>query len=258
MKIIPIPVLTDNYAYLLVDEATREAAVVDPSEAKPVADAVKREGVKFTTIINTHHHWDHVGGNKELVQAFPDLKVYGHKRDRDRTPCITNLVDEGDSVKIGTLEGRFLFIPCHTSGHVAVYFPKEQAVFTGDTLFIAGCGRLFEGTAADMHNNMVKLMALPEDTQIYCGHEYTVKNLQFALTLEPQNTKVQAKLNWAQAMREKKLPTVPSTVAEEKDINPFVRVNNAELQAHIKQQFPTLTLDPVTVLEKTRFLKDHF
>jgi hydroxyacylglutathione hydrolase len=105
---------------------------------------------------------------------------------------------------------------------------------------------------------MVKLMALPEDTQIYCGHEYTVKNLQFALTLEPQNTKVQAKLNWAQAMREKKLPTVPSTVAEEKDINPFVRVNNAELQAHIKQQFPTLTLDPVTVLEKTRFLKDHF
>lgn len=258
MKIVPIPVLMDNYAYLIVDEATNEAAVVDPSEAKPVAAAVRREGVNFTTIINTHHHWDHVGGNKELVQEFPNLRVYGHKRDRDRTPCITNLVDEGDTVKIGTLEGHFLFIPCHTSGHVAVYFPSEKAVFTGDTLFIAGCGRLFEGTAADMHNNMVKLMALPDDTRVYCGHEYTEKNLQFALTLEPNNARAKAKLQWARETREKKLPTVPSTVAEEKEINPFVRVNSSELQENIKKHFPTLTPDPVAVLEKTRFLKDNF
>jgi len=258
MKILPIPVLMDNYAYLVVDEATNEAGVVDPSEAKPVAAAVKREGVKLTTIINTHHHWDHVGGNEELVKEFPGLKVYGHKRDKDRTPCITNLVDEGDNLKIGGLEGRFLFIPCHTSGHVALHFPKEKAVFTGDTLFIAGCGRLFEGTATDMHNNMVKLMSLPNDTRVYCGHEYTEKNLKFALTLEPNNTQVQAKLQWAQEMRAKKLPTVPSTVAEEKEINPFVRVTNSELQANIKKQFPTLTLDPVSVLEKTRFLKDNF
>jgi len=258
MKIFPIPVLTDNYAYLVVDEATNEAGVVDPSEAKPVAAAVKREGVKLTTIINTHHHWDHVGGNEELVKEFPGLKVYGHKRDKDRTPCITNLVDEGDSLKIGGLAGRFLFIPCHTSGHVALHFPQEKSVFTGDTLFIAGCGRLFEGTATDMHNNMVKLMSLPNDTRVYCGHEYTEKNLKFALTLEPNNAQVQAKLQWAQEMRAKKLPTVPSTVAEEKEINPFVRVTNSELQANIKKQFPTLTLDPVSVLEKTRFLKDNF
>ena len=258
MKVIPIPVLMDNYAYLVIDEATNEAGVVDPSEAKPVAAVVKREGVKFTTIINTHHHWDHVGGNEELVREFPGLKVYGHKRDRDRTPCIANLVDEGDRVRIGGLEGRVLFIPCHTSGHIALYFPAEKAVFTGDTLFIAGCGRLFEGTAADMHNNMVKLMALPDDTRIYCGHEYTEKNLRFALTLEPNNAKVQAKLRWAQEMRAKKLPTVPSTVAEEKEINPFVRVHSAELQASVKQQFPTLIPDPVAVLEKTRFLKDNF
>ena len=258
MKILPIPVLMDNYAYLVVDEATNAAGVVDPSEAKPVAAAIKREGVKLTTIINTHHHWDHVGGNEELVKEFPGLKVYGHKRDKDRTPCITNLVDEGDNLKIGGLEGRFLFIPCHTSGHVALHFPKEKAVFTGDTLFIAGCGRLFEGTATDMHNNMVKLMSLPNDTRVYCGHEYTEKNLKFALTLEPNNTQVQAKLQWAQEMRAKKLPTVPSTVAEEKEINPFVRVTNSELQANIKKQFPTLTLDPVSVLEKARFLKDNF
>jgi hydroxyacylglutathione hydrolase len=131
-------------------------------------------------------------------------------------------------------------------------------VFTGDTLFIAGCGRLFEGTATDMHNNMVKLMSLPNDTRIYCGHEYTEKNLKFALTLEPNNTHVQKKLQWTQEMRAKKLPTVPSTVAEEKEINPFVRVTSSELQGNIKKQFPTLTLDPVSVLEKTRFLKDNF
>ncbi|MGE0825848.1 MAG: hydroxyacylglutathione hydrolase [Candidatus Binatia bacterium] len=258
MKIIPIPVLADNYAYLLIDEATNEAGVVDPSEAGPVAEAVRREGVKFTTIINTHHHWDHVGGNEELLKEFPGLKVYGHKRDHDRTPGITNLVDEGDTLQIGQLTGRFLFIPCHTSGHVALYFPTEKAVFTGDTLFVAGCGRLFEGTAADMHNNMVKLMSLPDDTRVYCGHEYTVKNLQFALSLEPSNTKVQAKLRWAQEMRAKSAPTIPSTVAEEKEINPFVRVDNAELQANVKKQFPEVALNPVTVLEKTRNLKDKF
>jgi len=258
MKILPIPVLADNYAYLLIDETTNEAGVVDPSEAKPVATAVKREGVNLTTIINTHHHWDHVGGNEELVKEFPSLKVYGHKRDKDRTPCITNLVDEGDGLKIGGLEGHFLFIPCHTSGHVALYFPREKAVFTGDTLFIAGCGRLFEGTAADMHNNMVKLTSLPNDTFIYSDHEYTEKNLKFALTLEPNNPQVQAKLRWAQEVRAKKLPTVPSTVAEEKEINPFVRVASSELQTNIKKQFPALPLDPVSVLEKTRFLKDQF
>jgi|SRR5581483_3489163 len=258
MKIIPIPVLADNYAYLLIDEATKEAGVVDPSEAGPVAEAVKREGVKFTTIINTHHHWDHVGGNEELVKEFPGLKVYGHKRDKDRTPAITNLVDEGDTLQIGKLTARFLFIPCHTNGHVALYFPQEKAVFTGDTLFVAGCGRLFEGTASDMHNNMVKLMSLPDDTRVFCGHEYTVKNLQFALTLEPHNAQVQAKLQWAQGQRAKKIPTVPSTVAEEKEINPFVRVNNAELQSNVKKRFPEITLDAVSVLAKTRQLKDNF
>lgn len=258
MKIIPIPVLADNYAYLLIDEATKEAGVVDPSEAGPVAAAVKREGVKFTSIINTHHHWDHVGGNEELVKEFPGLKVYGHNRDKDRTPAITNLIDEGDTMQIGQLTARFLFIPCHTNGHIALHFPQEKAVFTGDTLFVAGCGRLFEGTAADMHNNMVKLMSLPDDTRVYCGHEYTVKNLQFALTLEPHNAKVQAKLQWAQEQRAKQVPTIPSTVAEEKEINPFVRVNNSELQGNVKKQFPEITLDPVLVLEKTRNLKDKF
>ena len=258
MNIITIPVLSDNYAYLIIDETTNEAGVVDPSEAGPVAEAIKREGVHFTTIINTHHHWDHVGGNKELVRAYPDLKVYGHKRDETRTPCITHMVDEGDTVAIGSLEGRFLFIPCHTSGHVAVYFPAEKLAFTGDTLFVAGCGRLFEGTAADMHNNMVKLSSLPEETRLYPGHEYTVKNLEFALSLEPNNAAVQAKLRWARDARAEDQPTIPSTVAEEKTINPFIRVDSQELRASIAGQFPGLQLDDVTVLERTRYLKDNF
>lgn len=258
MKIITIPVLSDNYAYLVIDEATNEAGVVDPSEAGPVAEAVKREGVNFTTIINTHHHWDHVGGNKELVQEYPNLRVYGHKRDETRTPCISHMVDEGDTVSIGNLEGRFLFIPCHTSGHVAVHFAAEKVAFTGDTLFVAGCGRLFEGTAADMHNNMLKLSALPEDTRIYPGHEYTIKNLEFALTLEPNNAAVAAKLHWAQEARANNQPTIPSTVAEEKTINPFIRVDSQELRATITKQFPSLRLDDVTVLERTRYLKDNF
>lgn len=258
MKILPIPVLSDNYAYVLIDETTNEAGVVDPSEAGPVAAAIKREGVNFTTIINTHHHWDHVGGNKELVREFPQLKVYGHKRDETRTPCITHMVDEGDTVRIGNLEARFFFIPCHTSGHIAAYFEAEKSVFTGDTLFMAGCGRLFEGTASDMHNNMVKLMQLPDDTRIYFGHEYTVTNLNFALSLEPGNVKLQEKLRWAEDLRAKNQPTVPGTVGEEKEINPFVRVDSSELQEHVQQSFPGLSLDPVSVLEKTRFLKDNF
>ena len=214
--------------------------------------------MNFTTIINTHHHWDHVGGNKELVQEFPQLKVYGHKRDETRTPCITNMVDEGDMVRIGNLEARFLFIPCHTSGHIAAYFEAEKSVFTGDTLFIAGCGRLFEGTASDMHNNMVTLMQLPDDTKIYCGHEYTVTNLNFALSLEPGNVKLQEKLRWAEELRAKNQPTIPGTVGEEKEINPFVRVDSSELQERVQQSFPGLALDPVSVLEKTRYLKDNF
>ncbi len=258
MKIIPIPVLSDNYAYVLIDEATNEAGVVDPSEAGPVAAAIKRAGVHFTTIINTHHHWDHVGGNKDLVKEFPQLKVYGHKRDETRIPCITHMVDEGDTVRIGNLEARFLFVPCHTSGHIAAYFEAEKSVFTGDTLFIAGCGRLFEGTASDMHNNMVKLTQLPDDTKIYCGHEYTVTNLNFALSLEPGNVKLQEKLRWAEELRAKNQPTIPGTVGEEKEINPFVRVDSSELQEHVQQSFPGLPLDPVSVLEKTRFLKDNF
>ena len=258
MRVVPVPVLADNYAYVVVDESTNEAAVVDPSEATPLARVIRREGVNVSSILCTHHHLDHVGGNEGLVREFGSLRVYGHRRDKDRTPCITDLVDEGDKITVGALSATVLFIPCHTSGHVAYHFEKEKTVFTGDTLFVAGCGRLFEGTAADMHRNMVKLTALPAETRIYCGHEYTEGNLRFALTLEPENAKVRAKLDWTRKMRAKNLPTIPSTVAEEKETNPFVRVDSRELQQTLKKRFPDLALDPVSVLERARALKDSF
>ena len=258
MKVISIPVLSDNYAYLIIDEDTGDACVVDPSEAGPVSAAVRRENIHFTAIINTHHHWDHVGGNEELVKEYPDLKVYGHKKDETRTPRITHLVEDGDTTQIGKLNVRFLYIPCHTSGHVAAHFETEKCIFTGDTLFIAGCGRLFEGTAADMHDNMTKLMKLPDDTKIYCGHEYTVKNLEFALALEPNNEKIKKKLEWARGVVSRNLPTIPGQIGEEIDINPFVRVHSNELQSHEKNKFPGVGLDAVSILEKTRHLKDNF
>jgi hydroxyacylglutathione hydrolase len=192
-----------------------------------------------------------------LAELGP-LRVFGHKRDKDRTPCITDLVDEGDEVKLGGLSARVLFIPCHTSGHIAYYFEKAKTVFTGDTLFVAGCGRLFEGTAADMYRNMVKLTALPDETKVYCGHEYTESNLRFALTLEPANPKTRAKLEWTREMRAKGRPTVPSTIGDEKETNPFVRVQSPELQENLRRRFPDLPPDPVAVLERTRALKDSF
>jgi hydroxyacylglutathione hydrolase len=187
MKIVQIPLLRDNYAYLIICPKTNNAAIVDPSEAAPVERRVEQEKVTLTAILNTHHHRDHTGGNSELL-AGGNLEVYGHKSDQARIPGWTHGIDEGDEVRIGELRGNVLFIPGHTTGHVAYLFGGN--LFCGDTLFTAGCGRLFEGTAAQMHGSLKKLMALPDETKVYCGHEYTESNLRFALTLEPKNHKL--------------------------------------------------------------------
>src|SRR5262249_6660783 len=160
MKVIPIPQLMDNYAYLVVDEGTGEAAIVDCAEAEPVLRTVEQERVNLTSILPTHHHYDHVGGNNDLLRSKAGLAVYGFD---DRIPGLTKSVRDGDLIRVGGLEARIVFIPAHTSGHIAYYFPKERTVFTGDTLFAAGCGRLFEGNAAMMIQSLSKLLALPED-----------------------------------------------------------------------------------------------
>lgn len=257
MQVIPIPQLTDNYAYLVIDEATTKAAVVDCAEADPVLRTARGSRADLIAILPTHHHWDHIGGNEDLLKQSK-LDVYGYAGQGQRIPGCTREVTEGELVHVGTLAARVIFIPAHTSGHVAYYFENEQAVFTGDTLFAGGCGRLFEGDAAMMIRSLSKLMALPDDTRVYFGHEYTEKNLRFALTLEPNNAALRKKHAWAVEHGRSNQPTVPTTIGSEKETNPFFRWSSSELQASLRQRFPDLPLDDVSVFAKTRALKDAF
>lgn len=258
MRVVPVPVLMDNYAYLVVEEASGEAAVVDPSEAAPVLDAAKRDGVRLRAIWNTHHHWDHVGGNRDLLVAMPDLKVFGYAGDRSRIPGITDPVEDGGEFSFGKHRVRVIFIPAHTSGHVAYHLPDDAMVFTGDTLFAGGCGRLFEGDARTMVDSLGRLATLPPETKVYCGHEYTEKNLAFALTLEPGNQALRDKYQRVRQARGRGEPTVPSTIAEELSTNPFLRSESDEIRRSILDRFPGTTDEPVAIFARTRELKDQF
>jgi hydroxyacylglutathione hydrolase len=255
MKIVQIPLLRDNYGYLVVCQKTNTAGIVDPSEAEPVWRRVELEKVTLTAILNTHHHRDHTGGNEGL-QAKQSLEVYGHKSDQGRIPGLSRGVDEGDEIVIGEERGSVLFIPGHTTGHVAYLFGTN--LFCGDTLFTAGCGRLFEGTAEQMHESLKKLMGLPDDTKVYCGHEYTESNLRFAMTLEPKNHKLVSRFERVQGLRARGASTVPSTIEEEKQTNPFLRWDSKEIQARLKAGSSGLRLDPVSVFATVRKLKDAF
>ena len=259
MDVFPIPQLSDNYAYLLVDPASGEAGIVDCAEAEPVLEEVARRGVSLRAVLATHHHFDHVGGNRDLLAKLPDLRVYGSADDAPKIPGITDRVNDGDPVQVGGVRGRVLFIPAHTSGHVAYWFPDQRAVFTGDTLFAGGCGRLFEGDAAQMMSSLGKLAGLPDDTRVYCGHEYTEKNLEFALTLEPGNPALRAKMAAVQALRRAGKPTVPSTIEDEKETNPFLRTDSPELAASVRARVPGLPAgDRVALFAAVRGLKDRF
>lgn len=257
MRIVPVPVLLDNYAYLVITDSGA-TAVVDPSEAAPVLKAAEREGAELRAIWNTHHHWDHVGGNRDLLLAKPALRVFGYGPDRARIPGITDPVEDGQHFDFGGTSVRVIFIPAHTSGHVAYYLPLEGAVFTGDTLFAGGCGRLFEGDAGLMVSSLARLTALPEETRVFCGHEYTEKNLRFALTLEPQNGDLVAKYRRVKEASDRGEPTVPTTVGEELSTNPFLRSDSPELRRSILRQFPQCPDDPIEIFAHTRKLKDSF
>ena len=255
MKIIQIPLLRDNYGYLLVSEKTKQAAIVDPSEAEPVLRRIAQEQVTLVAILNTHHHRDHTGGNEGLL-ARHKVPVYGHKSDSGRIPGLTNGVDDGDEIQIGELKGKVFFIPGHTTGHVAYLF--DNNLFCGDTLFTAGCGRLFEGTPQQMHASLKKLMALPGNTNVYCGHEYTENNLRFALTVEPKNPKLVARFERVRSLRARGASTVPATMEEEKQTNPFLRWDSEAIQASAQSAAPGTGGDPVSVFATVRKMKDAF
>ncbi len=257
MKVIPIPCLSDNFAYLLVCEDTGEAGVVDPSEAPPVLEAVQSAGVRLTAILNTHHHWDHIGGNNALLAAHPGLAVYGHASDKGRIDGQTQFLETGDTFSLGKRTVRTLHNPGHTSG--AVSYVVEDCVFTGDTMFAGGCGRLFEGTPAMMYTSLCETIgSLPEQTKVYFGHEYTEANLRFAAHVEPDNAAVAQRLDAVRAQRAQGEFTTPSTLAEEWRTNPFMRVDSATIQAAVSKADPGNDLSPAEVLRVVRELKNSF
>lgn len=249
LQIETIACLKDNYAYLVHDAGL--CAVVDPSEPEPVKTALAARGLKLTHILNTHHHWDHTGGNKALKEMFGAV-VVGPAKDRDRIPEIDVGVSEAQTWQFDAHPVRVLEVPAHTKGAIA--FVVDGAVFTGDTLFAMGCGRLFEGTPAMMHASLIKLMTLPDDTAVYCGHEYTLNNARFALTLEPGNKDLQARMKEVEAARAKGHPTLPSCIGLEKRTNPFVRTGSSEIRATLKMDDAA----DVDVFAEIRRRKDSF
>jgi hydroxyacylglutathione hydrolase len=257
LQITPIPCLQDNYAYLLVCERTGRTAVVDPSESEPILNALSSRRLELHAILNTHHHWDHTGGNEALLERFPGIPVYGHRSDAGRIPGQTVQLEAGDVLELGETRATVLHIPGHTLGAVAYAF--DGAVFTGDTLFGAGCGRLFEGTPEMMYRALnITLAGLPPDTLVYCGHEYTKKNIEFALTLEPHNLALHQRRELVDALRSNGAFTVPSTLAEERATNPFMRCDSPELLQTLETVHHLELRDPVDVLAAVRRLKDRF
>lgn len=260
MKIYRLPVLSDNYIFLLGDRATRTAAVIDPAEAKPVLKCLEELDLKLVSIFNTHHHYDHVGGNKELIKHFPNLRVYGGAEDRGRIPGQQVFLKEGDTVEFAGRMGEVFFVPGHTRAHIAYYFPPANdddtedtgELFCGDTIFAGGCGRLFEGTPEQMLNSIRKLRQLPDNTRVWCAHEYTLKNLQFALSVNPENQALQQRYNEVQQMRQHQKATIPTQLGLEKQTNPFLRWDDPVLQSAMG------TSDPIGTFARLRGKKDLF
>ena len=240
-----IPTLSDNYTYLAICDQTRAAAIIDAPEAAPVIRRVEEMGADVSLILSTHHHPDHVAANPELAERY-GVPVYAHVSDADRVPGFSRGVDEGDTITVGEETARILFIPSHTMGHIAYVFDESKALFSGDMLFLGGCGRLFEGDAQMMYTALCeKLAALPDDMRVYCGHEYSESNLRFAVSAEPDNSAMREKLETVRAVRANAASqwhdatpaemTIPSTIGDERQINPFMRAESGEALARLRK-----------------------
>lgn len=255
MDIVILKALTDNYIYLVRDRASGVTAVVDPTEAPVVLHALQERQWPLHYILNTHHHWDHVGGNQEIQKAT-GARVIASQYDKmhQRIAEVSRGVSDQETFLLGTLEVTTLAIPGHTLGHVAYWFAKSHVLFSGDTLFSVGCGRLFEGTAGQMWSSLLKLRALPDTTRVYSGHEYTLTNLDFALSLEPESSVLGEKRKQVADWRASDLPSVPSLLGEEKKLNPFLRADDWKLAKRLNLG----TAGPVKVFAQLRRRKDGF
>jgi len=247
------PCLADNYGYLLHDAESQATAAVDTPDAREIEVQLRAKGWGLTHILNTHHHGDHAGGNLELKRKT-GCTIIGPRADAARIPGIDVSVGDGDVVQMGAHRAAVYDTPGHTRGHIVYHFAAARAAFVGDTLFALGCGRLFEGTPAEMWGSLQKILRWPDDTRIYCAHEYTQSNARFALTVEPQNRLLQARAASVAQLRATGTPTVPSTLGEERATNPFLRPQSADLRATIGLERAA----DVEVFAKTRALKDAF
>ena len=225
MKIKIIPCLKDNYSYLIIDEKKNTACVVDPSEADPIIEILENDKIKLDFILNTHHHYDHVGGNQKLKRRY-GAKVAGFKGDKERIPEIDILLNNQEIWKHKNFEAKIIHIPGHTLGHICFYFYKEKSIFTGDTLFSLGCGRIFEGTYSQMFDSLMHFKNLPKNTKIFCGHEYTKQNSEFCITHDGNNENLKTKIRNIEIQLNNGLPTIPSTIKDELECNIFLRSKN--------------------------------
>ena len=253
LEVHQFPCLNDNYGYLVHDPASGFTAAIDTPEVEPINAALEQKGWKLTHILNTHHHFDHAGGN-EALKAQWGCQVVGSASDASRIPGIDVKVGDGEAFTFGEHEVRVFDVSGHAIGHIAYFFTQEHLLFCGDALFALGCGRLFEGTPAQMWDSLQKLRDLPDDTVVYCAHEYTQANARFAVTVEPQNEALQARAREIDDLRAKGQPTVPSTIGLEKATNPFLRPMSEDLQ----ETLGLTGADLVEVFAETRRRKDSF
>ena len=235
LQVFQIPVLQDNYIYIIRDIDTQKTAVVDPALSEPVDVFLKEKNWKLDFIFNTHHHWDHTGGNLELKKKW-NCRILGFKEDANRIPGIDQHLLEGEEFTFGKIPCRVLFFPGHTLGHIAYWFFEEKKLFIGDTLFAMGCGRLFEGSPQQMFTSINKIKSFPPETEIFCAHEYTEKNGHFALSVDPQNQSLKERMQEVQARRKKNLATVPFFLFEELKTNPFLRASTLEEFTHLRKK----------------------
>ena len=253
MKIEIIPCLKDNYSYLIIDEKNKNACVVDPGEAQPIINYLNKKDIQLTFILNTHHHYDHVGGNIELKKKY-NAKIVGFANDKHRIPGIDIKLKNNDCWNFGNSSVKILHIPGHTSGHICFFFKNEKIAFTGDTLFSLGCGKIFEGDYKQMLKSLNKIKKLPADTKIYCGHEYTQKNAEFCIKYDKNNFNLKRKYKKIKELRSKNLPTIPTILDEELKTNIFLRCDQEALKVTLNMK----NEDDYKVFSIIRDLKDNF